>query len=51
MSGDGSSAVTDHNAAAIRSGHSADDIYPAAIARAEMAFDLLENGFAATPSA
>ncbi|GAB2723909.1 TetR/AcrR family transcriptional regulator [Nocardia thraciensis] len=43
--------LSDHNAAAIRSGRSADEVHPTAVARAEMAFDLLENGSAATPSA
>ncbi|RDI42486.1 TetR/AcrR family transcriptional regulator [Nocardia mexicana] len=43
--------LSDHNAAAIRSGRSADDVYPTARTRAEAAFDLLENGLAATHSA
>ncbi|PXX61100.1 TetR family transcriptional regulator [Nocardia tenerifensis] len=36
--------LTFHNAQAIRSGRSADDTYPAAVHRAETAFDLLEQG-------
>ncbi|MFD6160621.1 TetR/AcrR family transcriptional regulator [Nocardia sp. NPDC060256] len=35
--------LTHHNASAIRSGHSADDIYPTAVTRAETAFGLLES--------
>ncbi|MFI6043938.1 TetR/AcrR family transcriptional regulator [Nocardia sp. NPDC051321] len=38
--------LTYHNAMAIRSGHSADEVYPAAVTRAEKAFDLLERGLA-----
>ncbi|WP_405162787.1 TetR/AcrR family transcriptional regulator [Nocardia sp. NBC_01499] len=36
--------LTYHNAKAIRSGQRADDIYPAAVARTETAFDVLECG-------
>jgi AcrR family transcriptional regulator len=36
-----------YNAQEIRQGRSADESYPAALARAETAFDLLENGLAA----
>lgn len=35
-----------HNAQEVRSGRSADDAYPAAVTRAETAFDVLENGLA-----
>ncbi|SFO94318.1 hypothetical protein SAMN05421810_101474 [Amycolatopsis arida] len=38
--------LANHNARDIRAGRSADDTYPAAVARAETAFDLLENGLA-----
>ncbi len=36
--------LTFHNAQAIRAGHSADDTYPSAVTRAEIAFDYLANG-------
>ena len=36
--------LTEHNARDIRSGHTADDVHPAAVARTEAAFDLLEHG-------
>lgn len=39
--------LTYHNAQAIRSGRSADEIYPTAVARAETAFGLLASGLAA----